>query len=855
MIYRAFYAIPGHLHTASGLHTNAIFGFATMFQKLFAGRRPDFGAVVFDAPGKTFRDEAYAEYKADRGPMDDKLRAQLPWIDRLVKAFRFETLKVVGYEADDVIGTLSDRAVADGMEVLIVSADKDFCQLISADVKMFDAMRDVTYDVELVRKKWGVVPEHFVDLLALTGDKIDNIPGVPGIGKKGAADLIAAHGGLESILENVESLKGRAKKALEEHRDDAILSKKLATIDREVPLDVAIDSLTIPEIPQAELNELYRELEFYSLLEGAELPEAERSVPVEIGDASVLDGVTEPVAIVPIYEKPSPIFGRWVGAALAFGERCIFVPLDGDPAPLAKWLASDQPKIVHDAKALWVLCRRFDIALSGVAFDTMLASYLVDPAKDIPHRLEQITKTYLHRTLTPVKKLIGSGQKEIGFGEIEPSVLAGYAGELATAVFEVWPKVAERLEEEGHTSKLAETELPFAWVLGRLELDGVAVDKAELEKIGTELAARLEKLEARVFEIAGDSFNIGSTKQLAHVLFEKLELPVIKRTKTGYSTASDVLERLAPKHEIARAVLEHRQVAKLINTYTNVLTAAVDDETGRIHGTYQQTVSTTGRIISTDPDLQRTPVKTEDGVRIRRAFVAPPGQTIVSADWSQIELRILAHVSGDKKLIDAFETKADIHRRTASQLFDCKPEDVTPQQRGVGKTVNFATIYGQGANALGQILGVPKKDAEGYIERYFETYHGVREWLDKTIERAKEDGYVETLFGRRRYIPELFSHSPMDRQTGYRMAANTPIQGSAADILKKAMLDVSKAFAEEKLTSKIVLQVHDELVVEAPQAEVEVVRSLLREKMRNAVELAVPLVVDVGVGPTWADAH
>lgn len=859
MIYRAYFAIPGHLSTAFGLHTNAIYGFAMTFSKLFAQRKPDFGAVIFDAPGKTFRDEQYEDYKADRAPMEDKLVAQLPWITRVVKAQNFHILTKPGYEADDVIGTLTKQAVEQGIEVLIVSGDKDFCQLIGDDVRMLDPMRDITYDAELVRKKWGVPPEQFVDLLALTGDKIDNIPGVPGIGKKGASELLAEYGTLDGVLAHVADLKGRQRTALEEHRDDAKLSQQLATIDRDVPLDETIESLAL-EPPSVEvLNALYRELEFYSLLEGGDLPDVETQALEIVTDVAPLAkalAAAEDVAVAPIYEKPSAITGDWVGVAFAFGERTVYVPLDPDRiAALAPWFASDTPKITHDAKSLWHLVRRAGHALNGVVFDTMLASYLVDPVASIPHRLEQLVKVHLHRTLSPVKRIIGAGKAEKRFAEVAVGELAPYAAEIVSSIRETWPKLAARVEEEGHTEKLRDVELALSYVLGRLEADGVLVDVEELERIGAELAARLESLEQKIYAIAGETFNIASTKQLSYVLFEKLELPVIKRTKTGYSTAVEVLERLAKKHEIAAHLIDHRKVSKLITTYTNVLVASVNPNTGRVHATYQQTVATTGRIISTDPDLQRTPIKTEDGKRIRRAFIAPEGHRIVSADWSQIELRILAHVSGDEQLIEAFTTKTDIHAKTAAQLFDVAPEAVDEAQRRVGKTVNFATIYGQGATALGQILDVPRKEAERYITAYFEYYAGVRQWLDETMARAEEDGFVTTLAGRRRYIPELSSNNMMDRQTGLRMAANTPIQGSAADIMKQTMLDLARGLDAEGLASRMVLQVHDEIVFEAPESEVDRVGSFAREKMQSVVSLRVPLVVDVGVGATWAEAH
>jgi len=876
LIFRAYFAIPASFATTSGLHTNAIFGFATMFRKLFAGKKPDYGVVVFDSAAKTFREEKYADYKGDRQEMASDLREQLPWIDKVVEANRFPRLRIDGYEADDVIGTLARRGAEQGMDVVIVSVDKDFAQLVSDRVRQFDPMRDVTYDAELVRKKFGVRPDQIVDLFALMGDAIDNIPGVAGIGQKGAATLLEKYGSVEAIYASLGELKGKQKTSLEAGRESARLSKELATIDCAVPIAETLDSFAIPERDDSVLNALYKELEFYSLLRD-DSPELNSGAGAagavdyrSVGDGSpantttnakaLLDELcaTPPLAIVPMFDLPTPITGKLIGVAVSSKPGSgTWIPFAGDAIPALKAVLEDPkiPKITHDVKTLWQLLRRNGIALRGATFDTMLASYLVEPTKLIPHRLDQIAREYLQRTLKPLKDLTGAGQKERRVSEIPPAEIGPFACHLADAVISAWPKLVERVTQLEATAHLNEHEMPLALVLGQMELDGIKVDPKELAGAQVEFAAARDAESKKVFEHAGREFNIGSTKQLGAVLFDELKLPVVKKTKTGYSTDSEVLERLAAKHAIAKHILEFRKYEKLINTYTEVLTEAINPATARVHATFQQTVSASGRLISTDPDLQRTPIRTPEGKRIRTAFIADPGNLLISADWSQIELRVLAHVSGDPILLESFAKNVDVHRRTAAELFHCSPEAVTKEQRNVGKTVNFATIYGQGATALGQILGIPRKEAEGYIEAYFVTYAGVRRWLDSTIEEARKKGYVTTLFGRRRYVHELSSRNPTEAAFGERVAANTPIQGSAADLCKIAMLKIARRLEGESMRTRMLVQIHDELLFEAPEAELDRAKAIVKEIMEGAWPLKVPLIAEVGVGKTWADAH
>jgi DNA polymerase-1 len=891
MVYRAFFAIPGNFQTSRGLPTNATYGFALMFRKILAGRRPTMGAVIFDPPGPTARELAYPAYKAQRPAMPPELRQQLPWIDRVVAAHDFPSLRVEGLEADDVIGTLTRQARERGHEVHIISGDKDFAQLVDDGVRMIDTMRDVTFDAEVVRKKWGVPPAQFVDLLALVGDKVDNVPGVPGIGAKGAAELLEKYGSLDEVLAHIDELKGRTRKALEEHRDRALLSRALVTIDQRCTLPVSVEGLAIPEPDLARVDDLYRELEFYSLLRGEEgardasprrsaedahasagTDGPRASASYESGVVTSLDELDdciaelgeEPASFVTLWEEPSFVTGELVGLAFASASgRAHFVPLYGGEgalgdaalARLRTWLEdAGRPKITHDLRDQWTVWARRAVELSGVVFDTQLASFLIDPTKLIPHRLDQLVREYLHRAMPAEKALLGSGKSQRALRDVPLAELGPHACGLAKTVAELHAPLAARLAEEGQEANLRDESLPLARVLGRMQLDGIRVDPDDLGRVQVELESKKAAVEAQIYELAGHELNLGSTKQLAALLFDELKLPVVKRTKTGYSTDAEVLERLASEHEICALIVRQRALSKLIHTYTEVLRAAVCPATGRVHCTLQQTSGASGRLITTDPDLQRTPTRTDEGKRIREAFLPREGWVLISADWSQIELRVLAHFSHDPQLLEAFRRGVDVHRQTASQLFDVPPADVTAAQRNVGKTVNFATIYGQGATALAQQLGIPRVEAKAYIERYFERHEKVRTWLDATIAEAHRAGFVTTLLGRRRYIPELRSNNFNDRAYGERIAANTPIQGSAADLCKLAMLRIAEQLEARGMRTKMLLQIHDELLFEAPPDELGAAEALIRAQMELPYPLAVPLVVDLGHGASWAAA-
>lgn len=870
LVYRAYFAIPAAFSTSSGLPTNATYGFALMFRKMLGGKTPRFGAVVFDPPGPTFRDEKYPMYKAQRPPMPDDMRPQLPWIHKVVQAHDFPLVSVPGFEADDVIGTLTERARAAGHEVWIVSGDKDFAQLVRPGVRMLDTMRDITYDEDLVRKKWGVRPDQFVDHLALMGDSSDNIPGVPGIGQKTSAALLERYGDLEGVYAHLDELKGKQRDNLRDNRDQAFLSRELATIDREVPLEIDLDDLVLPPVDAARVNALYRELEFDSLLDDSDRAEL-RAAPLDIETAESpaalrawIDAARDrTVALFTVTD--GGFMGELTGLALATDDgSAIYAPIRapqgalGSAAlePVAELTGDPAASLAaHDFRDTLAALERAGVQVAAQVLDVQLASFLCDPTGLIPHELDRLARHYLQHPLTDASTAVGTGQARVRFDEAEPGAVARWACDQAVAIAQMTPALTQRLEAEGQRANHDTLALPLARVLARMQLAGVRVDTAVLAALQDDFSQRRQAVEARVHELAGRPFNIGSPKQLGDVLFDELKLPVVKRTKSGYSTAADVLERLASRHEIAGEVLRWRALDKLVTTYTTVLQAAVHPATGRIHATFQQTAGASGRLITTDPDLQRTPIRTEDGKRIREAFVPRDGWVFVSADWSQIELRVLAHVSKDPLLVRAFNERVDLHRQTAARIFDVAPDDVTPEQRNIGKTVNFATIYGQGATALGQQLDLTRNQAKAMIDRYFETYAGVRAWLDATIASAHEQGFVETLAGRRRYIPELTSNNWTDRGYGERIAANTPIQGSAADICKMAMIRIDEQLRSAGLACTMMVQIHDELLFECPPDELEAATGIVRHCMEHCVELDVPLVVDIGHGASWAEAH
>ncbi len=862
MLFRAYYAIPAHLSTSTGQPTNAVFGFITMLNKLLSKKVPDFGAVIFDPPGGSFRQRESADYKANRERMPGDLSSQLALIDEAVKAFKFPILRITDFEADDVIATIAKRAEALGHQVIIVSGDKDFSQLLSDKVSMFDGMREIMYDPGLVKKKFGVTPELFVDYQALCGDKIDNIPGVPGIGGKTATKLLEEYGSLDGILENLENIKGKAGNLITEHKESALLSRRLAKLDSDVGLEIDWNEFAYESPDQAVLNKLFSELEFFSLLKAGEKDQERADQdqkalriledPAELGEIKDGQWAVHLMALPRFFEFDT----AGLSLARVGGEEVLFAPFeDGWRDAWAAFFAGFSGEIVaHDVKALFRFFLQHGISSQATFHDTQTTSYLVDPAKGMPHDLEKVAKLRLQRVLPPLDGLTGKGKAFKTLDQLSTDDVAAFSASYSKAVAELYqalqPEVAEL-----DLAELCADEVTLSEVLARMEVAGIKVDKPGLEVLSEEFRTQLAQLQASVFELAGREFNVGSPKQLAEVLFDELKLPVLKKTKTGYSTDAEVLEKLAKDHEICRTLLEYRKFEKLITTYVDVLLRDIHPQTGRVHTNFGQTVSTTGRLITSEPDLQRTPVKTEEGKRIRKLFQAKPGYQLLVADWSQIELRIMAHLCADPSLVDAFARNLDVHRRTAGELFGKAPDEVDKREREMAKTVNFATIYGQGASALSQNLGIPKKEAEGIIARYFEAYQGVRNWLDQTMDEARVTGRVQTLAGRTRIIPELYSKNFAVMQAGERMAVNTPVQGSAADICKAVMVAIDKKMAEKPdRKSRMLLQIHDELIFECPDEEIEEMTELVRYQMEHAWELKVPLVVSIGAGPSWEDA-
>ncbi|MEQ1506831.1 MAG: DNA polymerase I [Myxococcota bacterium] len=875
LLFRAYHAIPANLKTTAGLPTNAAYGFAQMFRKVLAGRLPAYGAVVFDAGGPTFRSGLFPAYKAQRPPMPDALVAQLPSIDALVRAHRFPIVRERGVEADDVIGTLCRRALAAGHDVWVVSGDKDLAQLVGDDVRMLDSTKEVLYDPDTVFRKWGVPPERLPDLLGLVGDAVDGIPGVPGIGDKTATALLAEHGTLDAVLAAADAgMPGRTGNLLREHRAIAELSRRLATLNVEVPLAVGLDDLKIALPAPEDLDDIYLALEFWSLLSPSAATRLPKQTPIryfvcdtpEMARAALAAEChgPDPTALHVLIDEPDHLRGPIIGIALspALGTGLYFpfagpgthLGLDGLDV-LHDWLEDPtRPKTTHEGKRATVALARHGIALRGVVGDAALASYLVDPTKHLPHRLEQIAREYLHVGLQPIRGLLGTGKQRRRFVDLTIDKAGAWSCHCADATGAAWRALAPRLEAEGLWDLLHDVDLPLSDVLARMELAGVRIAPEILATIGARLADERAALTDAIATLAGRRFNPGSHRQLGQVLFEELGLPIVRRTKTGYAVDAEVLDDLADRHPVIPAVSRWRTVDKLIHTYTDVLQAAIEPD-GRIHPTFQQTVGAAGRLITTEPDLQRTPVRTEEFREVREAFVASDGNLLISADFSQIELRVLAHVTGDPELVAAYRDGRDIHRATASALFDLAPDEIDARQRDIAKTVNFATIYGQGPLALARQLGIPVAEARAYIAAFFDRYAGVADWRREVVDDAVKRGFVTTVLGRRRYIPELFSNDPTERSYGERIATNSPIQGSAADLCKIAMLRVDHALRHRGSRARLVLQIHDELVLDVPSHEVDAVVPVVKAAMEGAVALDVPLVVEVGVGPTWAAAH
>ncbi|HRP07156.1 MAG TPA: DNA polymerase I [Gemmatimonadales bacterium] len=913
LIYRAFFAlITRPLRTGKGENTSAAWGVTNFLLRLAEKHRPDYLVWVNDA-GDSFRTAEYAEYKSTREKLDEELQADFDTaverIRTLLAAFRIPLVEVDGYEADDVIGTLARKGAAAGVESVIVSGDKDFYQLIGPGIALLNPGRggpagvdEVWVDESNASDRLGVPPRQVTDWLALVGDSSDNVPGVRGIGEKGAAQLLTEFGDLETLIERADEIaQKRSREALKSQVEEARLSRRLVTIMTDVPVELDLDAFAVRPPDGAAVARIFNELEFHSLLGrleslgngSAAAPEStvaapERQVGI-VDDPAELPALAARLRKAPLVafdtetSSLQPHDAELIGLSLAASKDEVWYLPFGHRAPPGDLLDGDNPKpeprnlppitdpalepirslledpavamAAHHAKYDIQVLRRAGVEVRGLAYDSMLASFVIDPSRR-SHAIDALSLEFLGVPMSKYGDLVGKGRAEIPFAEVAVDRAAAYCGADSATVLALREHFAADLEQGSLAKLLAELELPLVPVLADMEWIGIAIDTAHFARLSEELSRDLGALETTIRSVAGvEGLNLNSPLQLAEVLFDKLQLPVIRRTKTGPSTDAAVLEALAEQgHELPRLILQHRELQKLKSTYVDVLPAAVNGTTGRIHTSFNQVGAQTGRIASSDPNLQNIPIRTARGEEIRRGFVPRKGWKFVVADYSQIELRLMAHFSGDPAFVEAFRSGGDIHRQTAAIIFGVDPADVTGEMRSRAKTINFGTIYGQGPFALSNQLGIPQDEAKAFITDYFTRFAGVRAWLDAQVELAREQGYVETLLGRRRYIAEIHDRNFNLRSFAERTAQNTPLQGSAADLIKRAMIAVHQALPAAGLQSCMLLQVHDELVFESPVDEVERTSELVRAHMEGAAELKVPLVVDIGVGDNWRDA-
>lgn len=867
IINRAFYALP-EMTSKDGLKTNAIYGFTTMLFKIIDTYQPTHISVAFDRKAPTFRHLEFKEYKAGRKKMPDELREQFEPLKELLDKFNIHRLELDGYEADDIIGTVSKLGEENDYKVFIVTGDKDAIQLASNKTTTLITKKGVgeveEYNFDSVMEKYEMTPTQFIDLKGLMGDKSDNIPGVPGIGEKTGIKLIKEFSSIENLVEHTDELKGSVKKKIEENKELAIMSKRLATIIRDVPIEVSLEELEYGDYDKDAVIEEFKRFGFTSLisrlidLDGGSEPIEEVALELNI---KPLDNAEE--LINEIKEKKELIVKTVtkVGNILEKNILYMFISVDGEniyylnegQISLFKdvLVSTEIKKFGYNLKDDYIALRPYDIKLENMYFDITIAEYLIDSASSTSYECSAIAMKYLTRKIKSKEDLLGKGAKAKKFEDLDIEELSEYIAQIVNVVKLSSEKMEKSLNESDMDSLFYEVEMPLVEVLGEMEFVGIEVDREMLNELGTEFKEIISKLEAEIYEMAGESFNINSPKQLGVILFEKLELPVIKKTKTGYSTNAEVLDKLRDKHEIIDKITEYRQIVKLNSTYVEGLLGIMNPISNRIHSSFNQTITTTGRISSTEPNLQNIPVKMEMGRKIRKVFIAGKNHKLVDADYSQVELRVLANMSGDENMIDAFKHGEDIHAKTASQIFDVDINDVTPRQRSEAKAINFGIVYGKSDFGLSEDLNIPVKQAKEYINSYFEKYSKIKEFMDTTIEDATVNGYITTLLNRRRYIPELKSSNFMLRNAGKRAAMNAPIQGSAADIIKIAMVNVYKKLEESNLKSKLILQVHDELIVEATDDELEIVEKIVREEMENAFSMDVHLDVDLNVGYSW----
>jgi DNA polymerase-1 len=880
-VYRAFYAIRQPLSTSQGLPTKAVFGFKNMLERLIRQEKPHYLAVVFDERGPTFRHEVDPTYKAHRPPMPDELAVQLPYIHRLVEAFNIPRLSLAGYEADDILGTLSGRFAAQGCDVVLVSGDKDLCQLVTEHVTILDTMKEQRIGIAEVQERFGVEPGRVVEILGLMGDSSDNIPGVPGVGEKTAKQLIAHFGTIEDLLAHVSEVKQpKLRERLEQHAESARLSRQQATIDVQTPIDIALDKLTLDDADVETLRTLYEELEFKNDLQalGHSDPAADPPPDKHYRTLLTLAELDEYIATLRQAQgfavdtettNQDPMLAELAGISLAHTpHEAVYIPVGhlylGAPQQLDKTVVLERlrplledatvPKYGQNIKYDFIVLQRQGVTLQGMAFDTMVAGYLINPSRRA-NNLDALAREYLHYTPISYEEVAGKGARQVTFDQVDIERATAYSAEDADVALLLTEVLQPRLAEYQLESLFHDVEMPLVEVLAAMEMRGIAIDAPYLRQMSQVLQGQMDTLLQGIYDVAGEEFNVNSPQQLQRILFDKLQLPHGKRTKSGYSTDVSVLENLALEHELPQLILDYRQLAKMKSTYIDALPQLIHPQTGRIHTSLNQTITETGRLSSSNPNLQNIPVRSELGREIRQAFVAAPGHVLVSADYSQIELRLLAHFTEDPVLTEAFRKGQDIHTRTAMEVFGVSDTAVDGDMRRMAKTVNFGIIYGLSAFGLAQRLRIANDQARAYIEGYFARYPRVKQYLDGIIALARQQGYVTTLMQRRRYLPEIDHSNRNVREAAERTAINMPFQGSAADLIKLAMIRLHQQIISEHLPCSMLLQIHDELLFEIPENAVDEMMPRIKSTMENVWTLQVPLTVDIGQGANWAEAH
>ncbi|MCO7175954.1 DNA polymerase I [Sporolactobacillus kofuensis] len=864
VVYRAFFALP-LLSNNQGMYTNAVYGFAMMLMKVIEEEQPTHLLVAFDAGKTTFRHATYKDYKGGRQKTPPELSQQFPLVHELLDAMAIRRYELENYEADDIVGTLARTAHEEGFDVRIVTGDKDYLQLVDDGIKVSLIRKGITdtvnYDVDMVHERYGIKPEAVIDLKGLMGDTSDNIPGVPGVGEKTATKLLKQFGTVEGVYEHLDDVSGKKlKEKLEDNKAQALLSKQIATIDKHSPLTLTVDACAYENKVTDRLRALFQELGFQSLLDklgdsDVEEPASDHTaVSVDVISHFEAEQLVSPSALIVQMLDENYHYGDILGFAVSNAVGTYFIETDQalHDKTFCNWLEDPtMKKVLLDSKQAEVALNWRGIKLQGAAFDVRLATYLIDTA-EAGQDLAFLARKRGIATIETDDAFYGKGAKrKIPEGDGQ----AQHLGNKAAALLQLEPKLIEELMNNEQKALLFDLELPLARVLAKMEFTGIKASSETLKAMGDELDRTLNVIEQSIYEMAGVTFNINSPKQLGEILFEKLQLPPVKKTKTGYSTAADVLEKLRGRHEIIGKILDYRQLGKLKSTYVEGLLKVIHPKTGRVHTCYNQALTQTGRLSSTDPNLQNIPIRLEEGRKIRKAFLPThEGWQIFSADYSQIELRVLAHIADDENLKEAFIEGMDIHTKTAMDVFGVDKDEVTALMRRHAKAVNFGIIYGISDYGLSQNLGITRKEAARFIEKYLQTYPGVQRYMDEIVKKARTEGYVTTLLNRRRYLPDINSRNFNSRSFAERTAMNTPIQGSAADVIKQAMINMDMRLKEEQLTTRMLLQVHDELIFEVPEQEIERMQQIVPDVMEHAIQLNVPLKVECSYGPTWYDA-